>query len=971
MKLAKLAVMFVLGLTLAISFTVVSYADYSFMADYIQRIYSEESAIPVTSANYVLQTSDKFIWIASYDGLFRFDGKSSVQFDKESFGFPTKNVNVLFEDSKKRLWIGTNDSGIAVYFDHGITIFDTTIGLSSNSVRSFTEDQDGNIYIATSSGLDVINNNLELMSNDTTDLGTTMAFGLTCSKENEIWCVQNDKGVNVLTNNKTTFSYAPDFFDGYSLNSIYKGKDDTIYIGTLSNKFIKITDSGDKGGYEIIDTGKYTSIQNFYEDSDGRLWFCTTTGLGYYYQGKIYEVDGLEMDASLVNIIQDNEENYWLTSSRRGLLCFTRCKFTNISFKARLPELTVNTTKYVDEDLYIGTDTGLYIINKNDELVENDITKMLSGSRIRAIISDNDGFLWFCCYNEHSLSKYNPKTGELKHFDPENDGLTDSKTRCAKVLHDGSIAVGTNNGLSIIKDDKVIKSFGANEGILNSYVLCIEEDADGKIYVGSDGGGIYIIDGDTVTNFNEANGLPAGIILRLKYDPARDAMWVSSGNSLCIWTGDEVYNISDSIGVSSSVFDIIICDDGEMLLLTAEGVYFIDSNKLFEEKTSEVKVLKTEDGLLSSITANSWNDLTENDILYLACSKGVFSLDIDDYYTNNVKPDVKVMSVVTDDQKFDTPEKITVNSSSSRITINLALLTYNSIRGNTITYMLKGFDNEPVTINTSNELSVSYTNLKGGDYTFVVSGVNNDGISSDYLEFIIKKELSFFEHPIVIILLIAVATLALFLVAFGYAKHKIKKMQKREDEYRQITEQAISAIADTIDAKDTYTAGHSRRVAQFSVEIGRRLGLGKKDVEDLYYTALLHDIGKIGVPDSILKKPSHLNDEEYKIIQSHVEIGGSILQSIEIIENVAIGAKYHHERYDGKGYTQGLSGENIPLFARIICVADTYDAMSSDRPYRKALGKDHILNEIKNCSGTQFDPKIAGIMVGILNEQEQ
>ncbi len=146
------------------------------------------------------------------------------------------------------------------------------------------------------------------------------------------------------------------------------------------------------------------------------------------------------------------------------------------------------------------------------------------------------------------------------------------------------------------------------------------------------------------------------------------------------------------------------------------------------------------------------------------------------------------------------------------------------------------------------------------------------------------------------------------------------KLTEKTREVEQVTLHSIMAIAKTIEAKDTYTRGHSDRVARCSIEIAKRLGWDEKRLTDLHYFALLHDIGKIGVPDEILNKPMPISDDEYAILKKHSSIGGDILRNIRTIKNLYCGALYHHERYDGNGYPTGLSGENIPIEARIIAI---------------------------------------------------
>lgn len=196
----------------------------------------------------------------------------------------------------------------------------------------------------------------------------------------------------------------------------------------------------------------------------------------------------------------------------------------------------------------------------------------------------------------------------------------------------------------------------------------------------------------------------------------------------------------------------------------------------------------------------------------------------------------------------------------------------------------------------------------------------------------------------------------------------ILKMRKEKQQYQEIIDQSLKTFAGTIDAKDKYTNGHSLRVAKYSQELARRMNMNKSEQERIYYIAMLHDIGKIGVPDSILNKPGKLTDEERRIIQQHPAIGAEILKNYTALKDVAYGAKYHHERYDGTGYCEGLSGKDIPLVARIIGVADTYDAMSSKRCYRDPLSSEYIVGELKRVAGTQLDPEIVPYMIEMIED---
>lgn len=181
----------------------------------------------------------------------------------------------------------------------------------------------------------------------------------------------------------------------------------------------------------------------------------------------------------------------------------------------------------------------------------------------------------------------------------------------------------------------------------------------------------------------------------------------------------------------------------------------------------------------------------------------------------------------------------------------------------------------------------------------------------------------------------------------------------------------IRALAAAIDAKDPYTKGHSERVAEISVALAQELNLSDRDIENIEYTALLHDIGKIGIADSILGKTSGLTDEEFDKIKEHTIMGAKIIEPVDFLKNSYEAIYHHHEKYNGQGYPDGLKNESIPILARIIAAADAFDAMSSDRPYRKKLNKDKILKELKDQSGKQFDPEIVKALISILNRGKE
>lgn len=187
---------------------------------------------------------------------------------------------------------------------------------------------------------------------------------------------------------------------------------------------------------------------------------------------------------------------------------------------------------------------------------------------------------------------------------------------------------------------------------------------------------------------------------------------------------------------------------------------------------------------------------------------------------------------------------------------------------------------------------------------------------------------------------------------------------------KELFETTIKVLLNALKCKDDYTWGHSLRVAYFCVATGKEMGLDEDALYELELSALFHDLGKIGVPDSILKKPSRLNDEEFLEMKKHPEKSAEILEGFPIFKDIARFAKHHHERFDGRGYPSGLKGEDIPLYSRLILISDTFDAMTSTRPYRKGLPFEVAFAELREFSGTQFDGSLVEIFISSMTKEQ-
>ena len=202
-----------------------------------------------------------------------------------------------------------------------------------------------------------------------------------------------------------------------------------------------------------------------------------------------------------------------------------------------------------------------------------------------------------------------------------------------------------------------------------------------------------------------------------------------------------------------------------------------------------------------------------------------------------------------------------------------------------------------------------------------------------------------------------------FNVMSGEIEKAVENLKKSAHENHLLFINSVRMLAAAIDAKDPYTRGHSERVARYAIAIGKNLNLPPKDMNNLRISALLHDVGKIGIDDRILRKPGALSDEEFEVMKGHPDKGAAIMGGVAQLIDIIPGMKYHHEKWAGGGYPDGLQGESIPMQARIVAIADTFDAMTTNRPYQKAMELSYVIEKIKSFGGNRFDPKVVDAFV--------
>lgn len=964
---------FVIVTAMLMPFTVKATEKTDEFGDYVATVYNEQNGLPTGEANVVIQTSDGYIWIGSYGGLIRYDGTNFVNYSIEENGITSSSIRALFEDSKGRLFIGTNDAGVFVYENNEFVKIKGPEDHSFLCIRDFTEGENGIIYAASNSGLAQITDH-ELTPVDDDILLGNIVYSVAMDSYARVWCCLSQGICAVVDQGRVIEQISSDsFFNDTEVYCIASGKDGSIYLGTAGKKAARVIckDAGfteNSFGITYYETGEVTTHNQIRVCDGGQVLISGLNGFGCITaDDKFYQTKD-KRHATSVNAAElDYEGNLWIASSSLGIVKYSKGCFETPNEAAGLDGVALNTVVKLGDQYYAGTNEGLLVFDGNWNPVENSLTELLSEDRIRNMIATENGLLWVATYYGHGVVSFDPDTEEIICYTGA-EGLVNEGVRVLLERSDGSVAAGTQNGISIIKDGKIIKNYSKEDekGLDNSTILCLLEDDDGTLYAGSDGWGIYVITDDKITNYGFAQGLQEGVVLRILKDREGSGFFVSAGSSLYYFENGSFRKLTNFKKSAGSIFDLYE-KDGTLYMMQNSGILAADREGLLGPEDVETVLYGSPYGLTGSLNANTWNYLDKDGTLYLSTRSGISMFRFTG--ADNPLPRGIINDIRVDDQVYGHPESVNADKDATRITIDFSTLSYTGTTVSKMAYRLLGFDEQETIVAQEKSSSISYTNLPGGNYTFYLRIYDPADPEKNYeYEVPIYKKKQITEFPLFWISCIVITLLVVAGICYLIARAKIKSIKKRQREYQTITEQFLMAFAKMIDAKDKYTNGHSIRVALYSKELAKRMGLPEEEQERIYYIALMHDIGKIGIPDSILKKEGKLTDEEMAVIRTHPVIGGEILKNCTALKGIAEGARYHHERFDGTGYCMGFAGAEIPLIARIIGVADAYDAMSNARCYRKALDREVIISELKEGTGTQFDPEIVSLMLQMIEE---
>lgn len=944
-------------------------------------LYDNTNGLPTSEANTIAETDEGFIWIGSYSGLIRYDGNTFVRLDSTT---GISSVNSLFVDSRERLWIGTNDAGIFMLEHDDIHHWDESDGLEYLRILSVSEDAHGTIYASTDSGIAMIGEDMSLRYLDDPRISEKAVEKLRRNSEgilygvtdtDDIFSIRDGKIIDYISHEESgltglTYVLPDDTNSGY----IYLGTDrSAVYYGDIR----AIAKS--RTTYDISPLSGTASMESI----SGRLWLCTENGIGVIDDGKVKVTKNLPLKYSIENMITDYSGNLWFTSSRQGVMKIVPNRFSDLFDPYEIPEAVVNSTCMLDGMLFIGTDAGLTVLGSSgpvdaiplkeavtasgDDLKTKDLIEYLRDIRIRSIIRDSKDRLWISTWCSKGLLRYDD--GKLMAF-TEKDGLMSSRIRTVCEQRDGAMLVVNTGGISVIRKNEVSENYSRNSGISISENLSVVQGFSDEILLGSNGAGIFIISKEGTKHISTRDGLSSGIVMHIKRDDKRRLYWLVTSNSISYMTENYEIHTVNSFPYSNN-YDIYENHNGDMWILSSNGIYVVPAEDMIRNEDITPIYYGPDSGLQAISTANSYSELTPEGELYIASSRCVVQVNIDRPFENVSDIKASVPFIDADGVRLypDKSGSFTLPSDTQKITVNSFVYNY-SLTNPKITYQLDGFDDSGKTVDRSQLLPVDYTNLKGGTYNFVMHIKDSMGIGDKKVSIQILKKKAYYEEPWFYILLLATISTVLAISIKIYIRKKMRALEKKTKETMILVEEITEAFAKVIDMKDRYTNGHSTRVAHYTAMLSRELGYDDETVHKHYRIALLHDIGKIGVPSSVLNKSGKLTDQEFEIIKSHTIKGYEALKDISIMPELSTGAQAHHERPDGKGYPNHLRGEEIPRVAQIIAVADCFDAMYSNRPYRKRMNFEKVVSIIKEVSGTQLTNDVVDAFLRLVEKGE-
>ena len=880
---------------------------------YIQTVYSSENGLSCGEANDVVQTPDGILWIATYAGLYRYNGSSFRLMQDFS---SVRNANCLYVDVEGRLWIGTNDCGLSICINERVVnVVDHSSGLPSDSVRCITRGTDGIYYAGTTGGMIALALGSGMKMLGPVE-GVGLAWGVSSGPDGFVSAVTDDGALCLINNavlvDRVTLSNGGEYFSCCTFSP-----DGLIYAGTSSGNIYlyRITQDGGQPclkrvGAEnlpLLHCPSFSTLRRILFASGDVVLVCSDNGIGYFDGAwDFHRINTGSFSSFIDNVTVDYQGNCWFTSSRRGLLRLSDSPVENIYRTTGMVPSVTNTVTWWNHSLYVGTDSGLDII-RNGHGIKNGLTEFFSGVRIRCLFTGSDGTLWVCTYGKGLFPVKSADDKSLVAVPGAGEWV-----RMAAAFPDGTIAACSDAGIVYISDGTVRHTVPYHTALGGTSVLCLLPLDSHTLLAGTDGDGIALLrDGNVTRIFSAGDGLPSSVVLRLVRDVDGTGTFVVTSNSLCYLDGDFNLKLLDNFPYYNN-YDLWQ-EDSRLFVLGSAGIHVVEKDDLLSGKTPLLyELLDAKTGLTSPLTANAWNCFCRDGVSYLSCSAGVFSLDTSRFRAGKKSYRMMVSSIALDGTPYKVYRSLpfSIPRATEKIEIFPEVVNYTTVDP-TVRYWLEGFDSKPTEILQSSLSSITYSNLPSGNYTFRIAVLDGpQGAVLEQSNYQLIKEKRIHDNKYFIVYFVAVGMLAVAWFTWCIVRTQIQNtlaMQKKELEFARAQMENLKLFA-----KFTNTAV-AEAISTKTIDFSPHL----KDCTVLFsdirgFTAISDGFSQRFGRNSAAKIITFLNDYMSRMVNCIASTGGTV----DKFEGDAIMAVWGMMRKDALDYEKFAENDQRRISAR-------------------------------------------------------
>lgn len=980
---------------------------------WVARSWTLDEGLPQNSVNSVVQTAEGYLYLGTFGGLARFDG---VDFDVlgPRQGLPASRITHLHAAGDGVLWVGTEDAGVfrssgqrgfeafpladlpvgpvvAILEDRegstwigmshgllrfsaaGIRAWDEARGMPDDWVRALFEDSRGALWVGTESGL--LRRDGDRFVRVALPAADLSVRSIIEDTHGALWVATAS---NLLRSAGGGFEAvpAPPGYDGDFAAQLLVDDDGELWLG--GNAVYRRHEVGWEQ-LPLPPRARGTFTKAIFEDRESSVWVgLDGGGLVRFRRARIRAYTQAPLDVSTVPIVEGADGAMWI-----GTLCNGLVRLANdVATVVRRDDggsFGCVWSLYVDRSgvLWVGHGDGLTRIDGSGQVhfsvpsaaqvpgEEN------TGTGVRAILEDSRGRLWLG--TAHGLSRLE---GDRFASLAVERGLSDLRVRAIVEARDGSLLLGSQAGLSRYREGGAVERIDRASGLSSDDVRAILEDADGTLWIGTYGGGLNRVRDGKVVHFFRIDGLNDDVVSQI-FDDGQGFLWMSGnrGISRVARRDLEAFARGEIAGVNAVAFG------------QSDGMVETECN--------------------GGAQPAGWQ--ARDGRLWFPTIRGVVVVDPRPLPINKVPPGVAIVRVAAEQTEMPLSDRVEIAPGTTQLEVHYAGLSFVAPERLRFRYRMEGLDDG--WIEAGGRRTAYYTQPPAGDYLFRVTAANEDGVWNPIGATVrLRLRPRFFETQAFLVVAILLAALALS----GYHALRVHRLRRRQQELvrlvgertaqlethrdqlrelneglehrvdaqtktiRETRDVAIFTLAKLAELRDDATGKHMQRIGEYcrllAGELARRgvVDLDDEFVEQIYRSSQLHDIGKVAVPDAILLKNGPLSAEDQAVMQAHVTVGGDALRSVlerydspNFLSMAMDIAYFHHERWDGSGYPRGLRGDEIPLAARIVAVADAYDALTSNRPYKSAVDHPAAVERIRRDRGIHFDPAVVDTFLSV------